>query len=170
MFTDEIFDVVHGCTSLFILLTHVNRYEGMSQVQVALSVAQHALRPPWPSAAAAADGIGGECSGGGSSGSGGIASTPTAHSPAYSRAFRVLVEACWHQDPKMRPSFKTLLAPPSLHYLTLAGDQRASLRRDPSISWLEYACAPPSPPAVSPAAIDVNPPRGAVTVMAAQPT
>jgi len=146
----------------------------MSQVQVALSVAQHGLRPPWPSTAAANSDSG---SGRASASSASLcANTPAAAAaslPAYSRAFRVLVEACWHQDPKMRPSFKTLLAPPSLNFLALSGDQHATLR-DPSTSWLEFACAPPPPPSppssnASPPAVDLNPPGGAVSVMAALP-
>lgn len=98
----------------------------MTQVQVALSVVQHGLRPPWPSTAAAANGDSGSGGASGSSASLGANAPANAAAvssvPAYSRAFRVLVEACWHQDPKMRPSFKTLLAPPSLRYLALSGD------------------------------------------------
>ena len=94
---------------------------------MALAVVQQAARPPWPSPDDGADDGANEPRG------------PACPPPPP--AFCALVEACWHQDPRRRPSFKALLAPPPHHALCAA--QGPSDGRGVTASWLEYACTPP---------------------------
>ena len=59
--------------------------------------------------------------------------------------FRALVERCWHQDPKQRPSFKALLGPrPGAPHLPGPRAPAApAAAATPALSWLEEACTPP---------------------------